>query len=105
MKEWNGKGLPPVGVDCEVFNLDKWVKTYIIGYDREGYAVFDCQGTGIHPYDGLSNEKRFRPIQSEREKVLKYVDDKWREHNSGVSGSHAREFFAILYDAGMLKLP
>jgi len=109
MKKWNGEGLPPVGEDIEYtttqyqlgkpsIEVGKWYRGKIIAYYNGAVWTSD---NGIR----LLDVTKFRPIKSERDKALEYVDDKWREHNDGVSGSQAREFFAILYDAGMLKLP
>lgn len=64
--EWHERReLPPVGTECEVLHNEKWHKTYIIGHDREGYAVFDCSGFGVnYTYNGYDSPPLFRPIQT-----------------------------------------
>lgn len=57
--QWDGEGLPPVGVDCEVLRLGQWIKCRIFAH-RYGRALFDFEG-GWGDCDELA---RFRPIKT-----------------------------------------
>lgn len=58
--EWNGDGLPPVGVECEWMEgmrPRKWVSTTICGHSTDGaYAAFYHDGAM-----GWGDDCRFRP--------------------------------------------
>lgn len=73
MKQWNGEGLPPVGTECEYADYKgNWHKIYIVA--RHLGATFvewrsnDFKGSDI--IRGEISEKRFRPVQNEREKAI-----------------------------------
>lgn len=57
--QWDGEGLPPVGVDCEALRLGQWIKCRIFAH-RYGRALFDFEG-GWGDCDELA---RFRPIKT-----------------------------------------
>ena len=47
---------------------------------------------------------RFRPLQTEREKVIKMATERY-EVDAGIAGLTTHECMELMYDAGMLKLP
>ena len=87
--------FPPAGTVCEVHE-NEWVKTFIIGMDKEGYCVYTT-GNQYVGYDGDNDPSSFRPVRTEREKAI----DAACEVIGDVIGG--RLIIERLYDAGMLK--
>src|SRR5690554_4229931 len=90
-QEWDGEGLPPVGVECEVRAQDgePWYVVEIIAH-YQGSAVFvagDDYPYGV--YDGCSHPENFRPLKTQHERqrngdsvavpvaALEYLKDQW----------------------------
>ena len=93
---WHERGgFPPAGTICEVYE-DKWVETFIIGMDNEGYCVYTT-GNQYVAYDGENDTSSFRPVRTEREKTI----DTACEMIGDVIGG--RLVVERLYDAGLLK--
>lgn len=67
--EWSGKGLPPVGVECETNTLKNgWVKCKILANtEMAGKSVAVFQAGDKITY---SDENCFRPIPSARDKAI-----------------------------------
>lgn len=64
--EWDGVGLPPVGVECEMsYAGDEWHKCVIIAKGEE-QIIYQTQG--CREFSGHRNNYRFRPIRSEAER-------------------------------------
>ncbi len=60
-EEWDGTGLPPVGVECECLFNDGWVKVLVLSVN--GYEAWVRRPRGSHIVsEGLGNE--FRPIRT-----------------------------------------
>lgn len=93
---WYERGeFPPVGTTCEVDYEGVWHKTYIIGNDQDGSVVFNCDIFSHKvPYDSFSNPKRFRPIQTERDKFIEKASKLFIE--SGYSTTN--ELLGTLFD-------
>lgn len=71
-KEWTGKGMPPVGILCEVlFDHDRqeWLVAKIIGHDGTGIVGRWTEGEKIGElFDYGDTRDYFRPICSEADK-------------------------------------
>ena len=81
--DWHTRGeLPPVGEECEVLHNGEWHKTYIIGHDRNGAAVYDCDSFDEEaPYDGNSHASCFRPIRTERDELIEIIESVGNQSN------------------------
>lgn len=64
--EWDGKGLPPVGCECEREGPGRWVKCKI-NYVSETLIVYKMTDSG-NEYSSLLNAFMFRPIRTEAER-------------------------------------
>lgn len=103
---WDGEGLPPVGVECEILWNDDWVKCVVKAYGEE-QLIFKAEES--REWAGHINNYKFRPIRSP-EDVAK--DEAISEmvgiyFNHGIPGKPNREDYesmAALYDAGYRKL-
>lgn len=100
-EEWNGEGLPPVGIECSVqlaFNdMGKCKITYI----GDGVFCYRQLSSG-NEYTGSISDTVFRPIQTDREKwmgaalhVEAEMHDSYQPH----------ELLQALYDEGLGKMP
>lgn len=94
--EWDGEGLPPVGVRCEFISNDtSWGEVDVIGIDG-GKVVFKPSG---ETYYGIVPSQRqiFRPIRSEadrkKEAAIFAIAELCRE---SASNGHSGE---LIYDA------
>lgn len=109
VQEWNGEGLPPVGVECE-YSLNSggtWFKCkidYILG--TQGLVmladVFEGgQWVSFHEYDG---KLKFRPLRTEAEKLRDeaglalYHAINWNAEGEMVSPSRMEDYKKA-YDA------
>ena len=92
-KEWNGEGLPPVGVECEVLFLFNWIRCKIIGTDGPA-VVFAVDGAG---YDASTDASDFRPIRTHKQRVIESA-------MSGIDPSF-KWLVENLYDSGRLSMP
>ena len=96
-EEWDGTGLPPVGVECECLFNDGWAKVLVLSVN--GYEAWVRRPRGSHIVsEGLGN--KFRPIrtpeQRERQSVIEQAFSKLSEFHD------ADQVLGDLYDAGML---
>src|SRR5690606_40024633 len=110
-QSWNGEGLPPVGVECEMFFEVSWIPAKIIGTDGSALvAKLHIKRNGFTEVTYRAcHSCKFRPIRSERER--------WVEESSKVfhgacmhdySGQHFALAMGAVYDAlksGDLKAP
>jgi len=111
MKKWNGEGLPPVGEEIEytttkyqsgkpAIEVGEWYFGKIIAYHDEFVWTSD---NGIR----MLSVTKFRPIQSERDKVVDKACDIVVAH---MGYQYEKDGLLVklmngLYDAGMLILP
>lgn len=66
--EWNGEGVPPVGVECEFkYVTGKWVSVEITAIARNGVCFVE-RGKNGENYVSFSRE--FRPLRTEAEKAM-----------------------------------
>lgn len=77
MKQDNGwfeRGeLPPVGVECEMKRIDgRWQKAVTVGKDSGGRMVCELNDNGVF-YASASAASRFRPIRTERDKLIRLI--------------------------------
>lgn len=64
--EWNGEGLPPVGVKCEMsYSDNEWYRCVIIAKGEEQIIY---KREGCEEFSGHRNNYKFRPIRSEADK-------------------------------------
>lgn len=102
--EWNGEGLPPVGVECEYsFNSGAtWFKCkidYILG--TQGLVmladVFEGgQWVSFHEYDG---KLKFRPLRTEAEKAREAAETAMRTCLAGAGAGITPLAAKGIYDA------
>lgn len=99
-QEWDGEGLPPVGVECEMsYAGDEWHKCVIIAKGEEQIIY---QTHGCREFSGHRNNYRFRPIRSEadkkRDEAIDTMEATFREAAAnGANGQRA--VFTAIYDA------
>lgn len=104
--QWDGKGLPPVGAECEYYDALKrmWIYAFIVAYDiGSDDAIWRRDKEGGQLYYGSRVE--FRPIRSERER---WVEDVNANYTSGAHPSTVKEIAGYIFDAiksGALKAP
>lgn len=93
---WNGEGLPPAGVVCEVYNRSlgepEFERCTILFAGKHRY-VYDSES--CYERSALVGELSFRPICTPREKWIEAA------HAEGCPTNIA----ALLFDAGLAKLP
>lgn len=62
---WNGEGLPPVGVECEIRKIAEWMKV-TISFISEVHTVFKTPG-GTEDCQKTCN-LQFRPLRTEADR-------------------------------------
>lgn len=94
--EWvPGVDLPPVGVDCEFLDSSgRWHHVTITAHALLGVCFVEKERDGEN-YTA-KDARKFRAIKSHKERVIEAA-----QKATGVK----QKFCALLYDAGMLKLP
>lgn len=114
--EWNGEGLPPAGIECELMvnacPSMKYTRVKVIGHD-EGRVVFRiAEGPNKGDY-GADAQRQvlshpvFRPLltaeqmaaKQREEKVQRIVDD-LLNNTTGISPGEARVCAVALVDKG-----
>lgn len=105
-KQWSGPedGLPPVGEDCEYCDCENgWVLTHILSHHPNGDCAWHQSVRADGFVDGRSfstdGASSFRPLKSEKERVVEAVIRKMGWTNSVES------VLEDLYDVGALKMP
>lgn len=96
---WDGSGLPPVGVECEIStNGGAGFRVGCVdAYNRDkSAAMFDF--CGIMDCASLDH-CLFRPLKTEKERVVEWAMD------AANFGENMRRGIEALYDAGALKMP
>jgi len=68
--EWIG-GVPPLGVVCEVWHGDEWIKCLVLGGDIYNNIAYQL-ATGEYKgeFNATPTEADFRPIQTDKERVI-----------------------------------
>jgi hypothetical protein len=111
-REWDGEGLPPVGIICDVWHLKKtWRRAGIVAH------VMSVEGEKavwqLVDYSEWSGdlEDKFRPIrsQAEREREAVIIAALRAADPPADDEIHPRQYLIdsldILYNAGMLRMP
>ena len=93
---WDGSGLPPVGVECEVIMGSRWIHCEIIGR-VEGKAWVRAIKTDEHWT--IRRHQSFRPLRTEKERVCELAERQAEKYGHPACSNTIN----ALYDAGMLK--
>ena len=100
--EWNGEGVPPVGVECEFkCATGEWVEVEITAIARNGVCFVE-RGKNGENYVSFSRE--FRPLRTEAEKLRDeaglalYNAINWNAEGEMVSPSRMEDYKKA-YDA------
>ena len=107
---WDGTGLPPVGMECEVVIAAQKPRTVcFVGIKSSGSVVIETVDGELKSYH--RSQVNFRPVrtQAQRERdefvdfaARAYLSDRL-ESAPNLSGEQARKIAAFFYDAGMLR--
>ena len=108
--EWDGEGLPPAGVECEVLHWGEWRLCKIIAHLQQRadmVAVFAIDaGDGSKMIDAFVADC-FRPIRSEEDKAVDEMAPIIRaaanDVYTTVNGSAADSIARALHRAGYRK--
>lgn len=100
--EWDGEALPPAGTVCEIAPIksDIWTEYKIIAY--YGIHAWIVEAGCLDPGTCLVGGCKFRPIKSQRDKVIEAAISKFGAFGSA---SGYDEVYGEMYDAGFLTLP
>lgn len=102
---WNGEGLPPVGVECEIKRVADWFPVtikFISGY----YTVILTRGGAEDAFQ--TSALQFRPIPSRspedvvRDEAIEAMRDVGYALPAAIR--FTKEEMAALYDAGYRKM-
>jgi len=105
MVEWNGEGLPPVGCECELYDLEQWIEVKI-KYIGDHVVVVHAFGSAVHErvFHLAKHPDKFRPIRPKaerhREEVGRALFDaiNWNQCDEPVSDSRMEDYRKA-YDA------
>ncbi len=99
--QWDGEGLPPVGVDCEYFDGGEWMRCEVVAHRNNAAVVLsDCYEPAfvsqqeLRPFrtpDQVAAEEREKAI-AEMVSTSPMLDKGW-----------ARKVCTALFDAGYRK--
>jgi hypothetical protein len=99
--QWNGEGLPPVGVDCEYFDGGEWMRCEVVAHRNNAAVVLsDCYEPAfvsqqeLRPFrtpDQVAAEEREKAI-AEMVSTSPMLDKGW-----------ARKVCTALFEAGYRK--
>jgi hypothetical protein len=111
-QEWDGKGLPPVGCECEViFLCETWERAKIVAHVRTVHGTKAVWQLIVFDEWGADTDESFRPIrsQAEREREPVIIAALRAADPPADDEIHPRQYLIdslnILYDAGMLRMP
>lgn len=97
---WDGEGLPPVGVECEILWNEYWVKCVVKAYGEE-QLIFKAEGS--REWAGHINNYKFRPIRSPEDVARDGAIAEMRLVGytlpAGIAFSISKEEMAEIYDA------
>jgi len=100
--EWNGEGLPPVGVECEMsYAGHEWMNCVLIAHGDE-QIIFKLDG--CREFSGHRNNYKFRPIRSPQEIARDEAINGMAEIIEYRNGCSPKPLAGWLYDAGYRKL-
>ncbi len=93
---WDGEGLPPAGVECEVLTTINWRVCKIL-YMGGDWVVFEHKDA---EFSCLLCSCEFRPLKTEGDKSYEEMMTIWREGDGDV-----RTFCRDLYLKGYRRIP
>lgn len=99
--EWSGDGFPPSGTTCEVKDsMLGWIASYIVGMDSIGHCVYEGHDSRDNGgYQGNSDPSCFRPLKTERERVIVAMADYLCSGTMNhADQQHVHEIVEDLYD-------
>lgn len=96
---WNGKGLPPVGCECEyISNGTSWGKVKVIGFDGEK-IVIRPSGEIYYAITPSDNDV-FTPLRTEAERKRDaFIDAVLDDMRTIPCDLSLRDEVAVIYDA------
>jgi hypothetical protein len=108
--EWNGEGLPPFGVDCEITT-----KTILGAVEYEGIGMFIAQTMDYYvmlmqsdrtPWIRSKDRVTFRPLKTEREKAIAAMSKVISEacDVDDLDPVESRKQLGALYDKGYRRV-
>ena len=114
-KEWNGEGLPPVGVECELNYHENhagwcWAKIEFINETAVVWKWDHQMNKKESCCNSHSNGKiKFRPIRTHKERVIekafKVSCDAIGAPDTAVNSDYRKTLINAFYDADMLIDP
>ena len=105
--EWNGEGIPPVGLSVEVFHNGRWIGATTVGEFGDHKKCMVCAPDGGGFYGFYLNE--IRPIKSDKEKWVEQASTSFHKNSLvDYSGQPFLHGLDGIYDAlisGELPIP
>ena len=119
--EWDGNGIPPVGVVCEALwnaGANKWLKVKVFGVNEQGQPILRWEeGPQKYEYQaapltGRMGKPYFRPIRSPQQLAAEIADKEIKEIAGIICADGAFDMddpelmaaATALYDAGYRRL-
>lgn len=108
-EEWNGEGLPPVGleIECTYDSWGYWLKGKVLCYGQKMIFMEQESSKGDGKFEGSMNPDgiKFRPIRTLEQIAEEERDKAIAEMITylGGDGDELRNTFARMYDAGYRK--
>lgn len=97
-RQWDGKGLPPVGTICEYFwtEGDAWRECEVVAHYKSEAVVCDSEGDVL---DRVS-EENLRPLKTQEQKAAEEREAAVKAMAGVISRAHGKNSLYALYDAG-----
>lgn len=102
-QQWNGEGLPPVGIKCEFYiGSDEWCRAFTVGIDDDGCMVVQTKNNG---YKASLSPLHFRPIRTPEQIAAEEREAAIKEIGNLIAsvGPTFRDQATRIYDAGYRK--
>lgn len=102
---WDGEGLPPAGVECEINNSFDWI-TATVMFISGFHTVIQTKFGNEYVYDTRELKFRPTPIRSPEDAARDEAIEAMRDvgHTLPAAIRFTKEEMAALYDAGYRKL-
>lgn len=95
---WNGKGLPPVGCECECYVDEGIIHCVVVGYDFDDKAVVMRNVPARKYFSIQASSGRIKPLRTEAERKRDAaVEAMQREADEGDNWIYSE--YEIIYDA------
>ena len=103
--DWYKRGeLPPVGEVVECNDADGWQKCKILAVDSSGQLVVELFGDKKVECNHPNEVWTFRPIRTERDKLVELFSDDLRRTDVALTGSQQKIIAEHLIKSGYRKL-